>query len=450
MTIACHRARGHGEAGFTLMELTVALLAGLIVAMGIVSLSREATNTFHEEARGSAAEAALRTAIDRLRADLARAGYMSTGNILVDPNIAHAPGQTNIQSITGMAGITGLASIRWDPTNNSVATNPGISTLSNIQSPALSPDLIRISGNLTAADQFDVQSITQAGNCRRIYLNPNAPALFRILSPSDSGSGAELAHIFVPSATGSAQFIVRLVDDTGRSQYLATCSGAGHVGLDAGNGNLPYVDIDNTNTPILTANATGTIGGVSGYASGRSWINPVHIAQWEIIDAATEPAQDSALQRQSLSATDANKYDLMRSYVDATGAVVPDTREVVAEYAVDLAFAFSVDTGTPALPAITTFAFDDAKNNGPWGIATATANPGPQRIRSVRARLVTRTAQPDRTVNVAPLPANYGKQAFMYRYCMVTPCATSDGTLRWARTRTLTTEVALINQSRSF
>ena len=448
MTIACHRARARGEAGFTLMELTVALLAGLIVAMGIVSLSREATNTFHEEARGSAAEAALRTAIDRLRADLARAGYMSTGNILVDPNIAHAPGQTNIQSITGMAGITGLASIHWDPTNNSVATNPGINALTKIQS-ALSPELIRISGNLTAADQFDVQSISQTGACRRIYLNPNAPALFRILTPAGAGGGAELAHIFVPSAKGAAQFIVRLVDDTGRSQYLATC-GAAAVGLDAANSNLPYVDIDNTNTPILTANATGTIGGVSGYAAGRSWINPVHIARWEIIDAATEPLQDSTLQRQSLSATDANKYDLMRSYVDATGAVVPDTREVVAEYAVDLAFAFSADSGSPVKPNITTYAFDAPKDNGPWGIATATANPGPHRIRSVRARLVTRTAQPDRTVNIDVLPKNYPSQAFMYRYCMVTPCATSDGTPRWARTRTLTTEVALVNQSRSF
>ena len=41
--------------------------------------------------RSSAAEANLRTAIDRLRADLGRAGYMSTGNIATDPLIAKAP-----------------------------------------------------------------------------------------------------------------------------------------------------------------------------------------------------------------------------------------------------------------------------------------------------------------------------------------------------------------------
>ena len=73
----------------------MSLLAGLIVALGIVGLSRDATHTFHEEMRSSAAEANLRTAIDRLRADLARAGYMSTGNVATDPMVAKAPGTQN-------------------------------------------------------------------------------------------------------------------------------------------------------------------------------------------------------------------------------------------------------------------------------------------------------------------------------------------------------------------
>ena len=67
----------------------------------------------------------------------------------------------------------------------------------------------------------------------------------------------------------------------------------------------------------------------------------------------------------------------------------------------------------------------------------------------MRARIATRTAQPDRTVNV-PV-ANFGTEAFLSRYCM-TPgaCLTQDGTLRWARTRTLTTEVSLPNQAGAF
>jgi hypothetical protein len=77
---------------------------------------------------------------------------------------------------------------------------------------------------------------------------------------------------------------------------------------------------------------------------------------------------------------------------------------------------------------------------------------GPQRIRSARVRLVTRAAQPDRTVSVAvPSPAGLATD-FMYRYCVNSSpsCATSDGTLRWARARTVTAEVSLPNTSQDF
>ena len=146
------RARRASARGFTLVELTVALLAGLIVAMGIVALSREATRTFHDEMRTSAAEATLRTAVDRLRTDLQRAAFMSTGNISGDPFIAKAPGQTNWANLpNGMNGLRKLASIRLEEGGS--VTNGGL-TLSGVQSPALAPDAIEIAGNMTSAEQF--------------------------------------------------------------------------------------------------------------------------------------------------------------------------------------------------------------------------------------------------------------------------------------------------------
>ena len=48
-SLACRRRTS--RSGFTLIELTVALVAGLIVALGIMALSREATRTFHDEVR---------------------------------------------------------------------------------------------------------------------------------------------------------------------------------------------------------------------------------------------------------------------------------------------------------------------------------------------------------------------------------------------------------------
>jgi hypothetical protein len=65
-------------------------------------------------------------------------------------------------------------------------------------------------------------------------------------------------------------------------------------------------------------------------------------------------------------------------------------------------------------------------------------------------RLVTRTAQPDRSANV-PFAGNNLNEEFLYRYCVLSPCPSPpDRTLRWARARTMTAEVRLTNQSRFY
>jgi prepilin-type N-terminal cleavage/methylation domain-containing protein len=467
------RARRSLQSGFTLVELTVALVAGLIVALGIVGLSHEATQTFNEESRSSAAEAAMRTAVDRLRADLARAGYMSTGDILVDPAIAHAPTKNNLQNLlnpnfTGMKQLGALTLLE----GGSVTTS-GLA-LSASQNPALNPDALLIGGNMTCAEQFDVQMILPpSGSCQQIMLSAVSPAMYRVATTgfTDATGGVQLRNVFAP-VTGNgttAQFMVRLLDDTGHTQYLATCKGGQVAGFN-GSGQ-PFVMIDSADTQILMASDTQGQGGISGFAAGKAWVNPVQLVRWEI----TSTAQEAINQPQLATALgnvvqtgqlDPNKYDLMRSYVDAsTGAVIPQTSEIVAEYAVDLDFAFTVDSSLvgPTKPNLVTYPFDDG-NSLLWApdlskitslTATPPVNMGPQRIRSVRARLVTRAALPDRTVNVAVLN-QYGTEEYMYRYCVGLPgqaapnCATNDGSLKWARTRTVTTEVALPNNSGAY
>jgi prepilin-type N-terminal cleavage/methylation domain-containing protein len=433
------------RAGFTLIELTVALVAGLIVALGIVGLSREATRSFHEEVRGSAAEATLRTAVDRLRADLQRASYMSTGNIVWDPRIATAPGALNVANVNpAMLGILRLAGVRLIA-GGSLANTP----LSLKQPKPLSPDAIEIAGNMTSAEQFEIQTITPIGTCARLMLSSSSPALYRINAIGPFAQPAELNNVFQPYA--GSQFIVRLYDDTGRSQYLPTCPGAatGFVGT------IPFVAVSTNGGPILTPQATQSLGGVTNTPGGRAWVNPVQIVRWEITSAANEPLQyQNALGNLSLSpgVQDPNKYDLVRSYVDALGVPIAASMEVIAEYAVDLEFAFSVENGTVAQPQMLTFAFDDNVNNPLWA-GNVSAQPAaqqqaPQRIRVVRARVSTRAAQPDRTVNVAVNPA-YG-QNYLYRYCLNTAGCTNPAALEWARARTLTTEVSLPNQSSNF
>jgi hypothetical protein len=185
-------------------------------------------------------------------------------------------------------------------------------------------------------------------------------------------------------------------------------------------------------------------------------VNPVQVVQWEITSpsgtpADPEPAQDQAiLAGTPLAPTtpDPTKFDLMRSYVDAvTGNIIADTSEIVAEYAVDLDFAFSVNTSViNTSPNVVSYGFEDPNDNDQWAndvnVAGINATVGPQRIRAVRARVVTRTSQPDRSVKIAV--GNYGSQEFMYRYQI-----DANATV-FARARTIVTQVALPNQAGSF
>ena len=445
--------RGRDQ-GFTLIELTVALVAGLAVVLGLMALSREASRTFNEEVRSTASEASLRTANDRLRADLSRAGFMSTGNIQTDPNVC-LPLGTAISTLTLPAQIKTLQSILLYEGAGANAPTSQTSPLSASQNPVLAPDIILIAGNMTTAEQLPILSMGAApsGNCTRIMLSPVSPALYRIAPPSSTQQAQDFTNAFQPVA--GKQFIARLVDETGHTQYLETCneSSPAAAGID-GNGNF-YVDIA-PDTVVYAPSATQTKCGVGAQSSGHAYINPVQVVRWEIAQAAVFEATSAAQYSNALGnlsaaygTIDPNKYDLIRSYVDAVGNTLYASSELIAEYAVDFDFAFSIDSGTALAPSPSTFAFGDNTNNDAWTGSVSGSTSKPQRLRDVRYRIVTRTALGDRTVNVAvSAPPQYHNGEYLYRYCInPTSCTKSspDGTFCWARTRTITGEASLPN-----
>jgi prepilin-type N-terminal cleavage/methylation domain-containing protein len=460
--------------GFTLIELTVSLVAGLIVAMAVAVLSHEASATFNEEVRVSAAEATIRGAADRLRSDLQRVSYMSTPNIQVDPNIAKLFGQAgNVPSGSPLALQT-LQGIRLYAGSSTINSNNGLAldtTPNNV-----TPSYVDMTGNFSSADQFEVQSVLLTGGCCKISLVASSPAIYRMLNANDAGkpdpnADSEMQAIFAPAPpVGSAtltsrQFYVRYVDTaTNHSQFLLTCSnGGGQIAGIPVSGNViqPYVL---TQTCPLTGAQTGTLTATNGNTAGLATINPVQTVRWEVVGTASKgtavPAQDvNALDNQAMEGgADTNKYDLVRSLVNVTDvnlAVLPETTEIIAEYAVDLELAFTVDTGdtTGASPKLVSYDFGDANNQLVGDIKTTNpvngpSNPDPQRIRSVRFLLSTRAALPDRNASIA-VPAS-GSGTFLYRYCMTPTGCTGTSLLQWARVRTLVGEVALTNQQQAF
>jgi type II secretory pathway pseudopilin PulG len=423
--------------GFTLVELMVSLIAGLFVALAVVGLSSQATSTFHEEARTAASEMSLRTAIERLRADLQRAGYMSSGNYQRDPFIAIAPGAVRptagqFNSLYRLAGVHLLyqGSVALTP----LSANAG-----------LTPDAIELAGNYTTTDDYVVRYLESGGACggTRLWLATDSPAMWRMLSQTNPDSSLEAA--FQP--VSGAQFMARITDDTGHYQYVPTCTDKAAGVTGAGIAATAFVDLDTATIPILTSQSTGTNGGVSGLGVGRLRVNPVQTVRWEVRPISGANAGDGPYKE--LVAASGDKYELFRTFVDATGTITQQP-ELVAEYAVDLKFAFSADLGLAGLAnrTLTVYGFSDPQNATAADNITTNAVTAPQRLRSVHFRLSTRSAIADRDQPYSIPLANIQQGLYPTRYCVLQAC--TPGQTGWARIRSITSEVSLPNLAKLF
>ena len=433
-----HRRRSRG---FTLIELMVSLIAGLFVALAVVGLSTQAMNTFHEEARTAASEMTLRTAVERLRADIQRAGFMSSGNAQRDPYIAHAPSSPIMPTSGTFNGIYKLAGIHLDY-QGSMALTP-LSTAAGF-----TPDAIELGGNFTTTDDYVVRYQEDGrSTCGgvRLWLAVDSPAMWRILSQSNPDASLEAA--FQP-VSGSA-FAVRVTDNTGHFQYLPTCVGktAGVTGT--GIAATAWVDLDTATMQLLSANQTGTNGGSSGLGVGSLRVNPVQTVRWELRPIDTSKSGDAPYA--ALVSPSADKYELFRTYEDATGKLT-EQPELVAEYAVDLKFAFSADldpvvTGN-GQRTLTVYGFSDAHNKTIADDVAQDVTATPQRIRSVHFRLTTRSATADREETFTMPAANAQQGVYPTRYCVLAAC--TAGQTGWARMRSITSEASTPNLAKLF
>jgi hypothetical protein len=317
-----------------------------------------------------------------------------------------------------------------------------------------------------------------------VLLSTSSPSYYRLLNSNDAGLpdilnvDTELQNVFAPAppvggTTGFAvaQFWVRYTDTvTGKSEYILTCLNPPVTGRIAGvtkSGNVlqPYVLLDRC--PLTGAATEQSV--TNGNTAGTATVNPVVTARWQIVAPGADvntggpPVQAvNALDNQPLATgVDPNKYDLVRSLVDGNNHLLPDSTEIIAEYAVGLEFAFTVDNqaGTSgANPALQAYDFGDplnAANAAPVGsLLNAPANGGagakdPQRIRAVKFMIQTRAAIADRTATI-PVASGAGSGTFLYRYCMNAAGCAGNSLLQWARVRTIVSEVALTNQQQAF
>ncbi len=399
-------ARGRAS-GFTLVELMVALSGGLFFSIVVFALARDTARFYQREGRLASATLSGIVGFERLKADIERAGYLST------PNIQNDPFNCVPQGVGAPVGLQSLASVRITIDTPNLSTNAAYS-LNAGSGQTLTPDQIVLSGSYSATDEFQVR---EASDGQTITLAANTPSFARIgyLGTSDvSQQTALLQNIF---GIQPGQILRYKNTSTGMLMFGQITSVNG--------GSSPTITLA---APLPVVRTGGGTCGINGGGGGDS-VNVVNIVRYRVMDLqnATQGAAWARLFTESAGATGENtRTELVRDQLTTAGAVIAGTTDLVAEYAVDLDFSVmgQLAPGAPTL---------------------ALANPGSaaftqyfpasgvggrmQGIRSVRVRLSVRSREADRG---ARIPGG------LFRFQL----SSTD----WARVRTFQADVQLPNQ----
>lgn len=416
------RARRRGR-GFTLIELLVALTGGLFVSIAVFALARDASRFYQREGRLANATLGAVVGFERLRADIARAGFLASPNVQSDPLVCSRP-PTNGPSL-----LADLASVRI--IDGEKATTP-----SPLAENGRYPDTLLLSGSYSSSDEFPIRSVETAGAGYTVGLEVDTGAMARLgwlTTPDVNDRLALLQNVF---ATGRG---LRIVDREGRSHFAQIAS----VTLDAAGvqpqivltGNVPLQFRDQSQTKLC---------GFNGPATG-SHVSVINFIRYEVKNLAGNTnyaALYSASKNTAIAAYETQRTELVRSEVDANGqqmtqinaAGTTPRQELVAEYAVDFQLGVTAATGTRNSLAMQYFASAGLGTDADGSFATyagaaSAAGTQPQRIRAVRATLAVRSREPDRD---SALPG--------YRIGLG-----SEGKAPFARIRTLQADVMVNN-----
>lgn len=402
---AAPRSLARCQRGFTLVELMVAMVAAMFVAIAVFTLAKHASAFAMRQSR--VADATLQTVIgfERLKADIARAGFLSTPNIVRDPSICR-----NVGDAAYPGQLQQLASVYIEP-----VPSDQLSTESAVNS--INPNRIVVAGSYDSADLFVARTITQDTQ-PVVYLSRTSLGMANIGYTPATG-GEALGRVF---RAGRA---LRIVDDGGGVQFGTIVSVAG--------GNDPSITL--AATPALQfRGGSGQRCGIRGF--GNDFVNVVNIIQYDIRDLSGTDAFSGMFPEGGGPAYESTRRELVREELDVDGDAIEGTLELVAEYAVDLGFSL-VSAGAAGLTRV-----------APADLVNAAGDPRsgaePQRIRAVHAWLSLRSQEADRTTALTLAPTAPGPS--LLRVSM----HPSDGALPpFARVRTLQSTIPLSNQMRA-
>lgn len=414
-------ARRQGR-GFTLVELMVAVIAGLLVAAAAISFSKQSTRFFSQEARIASAQMSVLSGFQRLQSDLSRASYMSTPNMRRDLDNGRVCAPDYATWPSALQGLTGLQ-----------VTPGGSINVPSTMPDGKYPDSVRIAGSLASTEVFPVRTIVAGGDGHDVYLQVNTGAMTR--SGFTQGANTAFQRLFQPGR------VLRIVDQQRKQEFEVIASAsftAGGQPVIRTTGPLPLKG------DLTLGTAKNAPCGIEGFAVGVQ-ANVVNIVEYGIANLS-----DHALYKETIysdagyalgdeSRTELVRREILVSNDDPGELDQDDSAEIVAEYAVDLRLGlWATNPGTgmvyipPSSAAINTRMTVDSS------YVPGMAPSGPESVRSVALRLAVRSREIDRRENTdLTNPALDG--GLMFRYEMPSNAG-------YARVRTLLADVTLPNQ----
>ncbi|MET0413393.1 MAG: prepilin-type N-terminal cleavage/methylation domain-containing protein [Polyangiaceae bacterium] len=366
--------RARAEHGFTLVELMVAMVGAMFVGIAVFTLAKHSASFYSRESRLADATLQSLVGFERLRSDIARAGFLGTPNIIKDPRLCGDP-----RDASWPEWLARLSSVTIEPVPPEQIDTP--------QFAEISPRRVILTGSFVSADQFEVRTIFDS-NPIKIVLEPTSLGMANIGYPG-AQTAATLSRVF---QTGRA---LRIVDDVGRIQFGVIANVTG--------GAEPTIVL--ASAPALQFRASSALNcGVGNLAAGYT-VNVVNIIRYDVQDISGD-SRFTALFKAGGPSYEATRRDLVREELDVHGDPIDGTRELVAEYAVDLDFSLLVERDRSSSLERVTGAATDAFAGDPASAALAVT--GPQMIRGVQTWLSVRSQEADRLValNVDTAGAN--------------------------------------------
>jgi prepilin-type N-terminal cleavage/methylation domain-containing protein len=370
--------------GFTLVELLVAVMAGLFVSLAAFVLARNAAYFFQHEARISSAQLSAMLGMERLLADIERASFLSTPNI--QTSLKRCP-PSNGGAVAGLpAGLAKLAGIRVDE---------GTGELPQSAANGMKPDRITIGGAFDTTEAFGVTDVQADGAGWKVHLDMKSHEMARTLA-----AGKSPAELF------KAGRFLRFVDREARYEYFSIISG-----YDAASGAVRVAA-----SPLMPPSSAMPTCGLHGLETGGT-ANPVARVRYDIRSLKAHPRYQEIVKPISPEASgDDGRTELVRVELDANDNEIADSLELIAEYAVDLKIGFTAVTRgalpppelnecpAPALQSVyhCPIPMSSAVYQRLGGPVDAGALP--ELIQTVSARLVTRARAPDRDADLVTGP----------------------------------------------